>query len=68
MKKQTLIIIILCVLVAAVVALSVTGVIGPQDGGSLAGNTLNGGIPLVLPSSTIPEFAPGWDHSHPTGP
>ena len=36
MKKQTLIIIILCVLVAAAITLSVLGVIGPQD--SLAGD------------------------------
>ena len=32
MKKQTLIIIILCVLVAAVITLNVTGVIGPLLG------------------------------------
>ena len=32
MKKQALIIIILCVLVAAVIALNVTGVIGPPQG------------------------------------
>ena len=44
MKKQTLIIIIVCVLVAAVVALSVLGVIGPKD--SFAGYT---GVPTVSP-------------------
>ena len=32
MKKKTLIIIILCVLVAAVIALNATGVIGPPQG------------------------------------
>ena len=38
MKKQTLIVIMLCVLVASVIALSVTGVIGPQ--GSFVGETI----------------------------
>ena len=47
MKKQKIIIIILCVLVAAVVTLSVLGVIGPK--GSLAGYT---GVPTVsLPNA-----------------
>ena len=32
MKNQTLIIVILCVLVTAVIALSVTGIIGPPQG------------------------------------
>ena len=61
MKKQTLIIIILCVLVAAVVALSVTGVIGPQDGGSLAGYTK--ATPTVSPLNTIANVGKPWDHS-----
>ena len=65
MKKQTLIIIILCVLVAAVVALSVTGVIGPQDGGSLAGDAF---VPKVSPKNTIPHIGTSWDHSYPTMP
>lgn len=47
MKKQTLIIIIVCVLVAAVVALSVLGIIGPKA--SFAGYT---GVPTVsLPNA-----------------
>ena len=66
MKKQTLIIIALCVLVAAVIALSVTGVIGPQDGGSLAGNT---GVPTVTPPDTNPSNDINvWDNSIPTMP
>ena len=65
MKKQTLIIIALCILVAAVVTLSVTGIIGPQDGGSLAGYT---GFPTVAPPNTIPNIPTSWDHSYPTFP
>ena len=64
MKKQTIIIVILCVLVAAVIALSVTGVIGPQDGGSLAGYTK--ALPSVSPLNTIPNVGTPWDHSYPT--
>ena len=52
-KKQTIIIVILCVLVAAVVALSVTGVIGPQ--GSFAAI-----VPTVSPPNTIPNIDPSW--------
>ena len=63
MKKQTLIIIILCILVAAVVALSVLGVIGPQD--SLSGYS---GFPVVSSPQPITSTAPGWDHSYPTYP
>ena len=32
MKKKTIIVVIICVLVAAVIALNVTGVIGPPQG------------------------------------
>ncbi len=63
MKKQTLIIIILCLLVATVVALSVSGIIGSQ--GSLAGYT---GFPVVSSPQPITSTAPGWDHSYPTYP
>ena len=52
MKKQTLIIIALCVLVATVIALSALGVIGPK--GSFAGYT---GFP--------PNIGTSWDHSYP---
>ena len=65
-KKQTIIIVILCVLVAAVIALSVTGVIGPQDGGSLAGYTRSGDVPTVSPPNTIPDIGTPWDQSFPT--
>ena len=51
MKKQSIIIIALCVLVAAVIALSVLGVIGPK--GSFAGYT---GFP--------PNIGTSWDHSY----
>ena len=53
MKKQTLIVIILCLLVAAVITLSVTGVIGPQEGspGSFAGQTDR---ELLAPNSIAP--------------
>ena len=63
MKKQTLIIIIVCVLVAAVVALSVLGVIGPK--GSFDGYT---GVPTVSPPNTLPEIGTPWDQSLPTTP
>ena len=66
MKKQTIIIVILCVLVAAVIALSVTGVIGPQDGGSLADYTRSGDVPTVSPPNTIPDIGTPWDQSFPT--
>ncbi len=61
MKKQTLIIIILCLLVATVVALSVSGIIGSQ--GSLSGYT---GFPVVSSPQPITSTAPGWDQSNPT--
>ena len=64
MKKQTFIIVILCVLVAAVIALSVTGVIGPQD--SLADYTRSGDVPTVSPPNTIPNIGTSWVHSYPT--
>ncbi len=49
MKKKTIIIIVLCVLVATVIALSIFGVIGPVDSGSFAGYT---GVPTVsLPNA-----------------
>ena len=66
MKKQTLIIIILCVLVAAVMALSVLGVIGPQ--GSLTGYSRNGDPPTVSPPNTLPDIGTPWDQSFPTTP
>ena len=65
MKKQTLIIIILCVLVAAVIALNVTGIIGPPQG-SFAGIS---GIPTVTPANTDPSYSyDDWDNSIPTTP
>ena len=63
MKKQSLIILILCILVAAVIALSVSGVIGPKD--SLTGYS---GFPVVSSPQPITSTAPGWDHSYPTYP
>ena len=66
MKKKTLIVIILCVLVAAVITLSVTGIIAPQDGGSLAGNS--GGVPTVTPPDTNTGIGNTWDNSIPTTP
>ena len=66
MKKQTLIIIILCVLVAAVIALNVSGVIGPQ--GSFAGFSRNETPPTVSPPNTLPEIGTPWDQSLPTTP
>ncbi len=63
MKKQTVIILILCVLLAAVIALSALKVIGPQ--GSLSGYT---GFPVVSPPPPITSTVPGWDHSVPTYP
>ena len=66
MKKQALIIIILCVLVAAVIALSVLGVIGPR--GSLAGYSRNGTPPTVSPPNTLPDIGTPWDQSLPTTP
>lgn len=68
MKKQTIIIIALCVLVAAVIALSVFGVIGPQDGGSLVGYSRDGDPPTVSPPNTIPDVGTPWDQSYPTTP
>ena len=67
MKKQTLIIIILCVLVAAVITLSVTGVIGPQDeSGSLAGYTVRNNE--VSPPNTIPPLVVNPEYSFPSTP
>ena len=62
MKKKTLIIIILCVLVAAVIALNATGIIGSRD--SFAGYTKT--VPTVSPPNTIPDIGTPWDHSFPT--
>ena len=67
MKKQTLIIIILCVLVAVVIALSVLGVIGPPQG-SFAGYSRNETPPTVSPPNTLPEIGSPWDQSLPTTP
>ena len=64
MKKQTLIIIALCVLVAAVIALSVLGVIGPQ--GSLAGYTIRNNE--VSPPNTIPPLVVNPEYSFPSTP
>ena len=61
MKKQTVIIIILCVLVAAVIALSSLGVIGPQD--SSTGYT---GFPVVSSPTPIASTDPNWEQSYPT--
>ena len=66
MKKQTVIIIVLCILIVAVIALSITGVIGPQ--GSLAGYTRNGAPPTVSPPNTLPDIGTPWDQSIPTTP
>lgn len=63
MKKQTLIIIALCVLVAAVIALSALGVIGSQ--GSFTGY-IHGAPPTVSPPQPITSTAPGWEQSLPT--
>ena len=64
MKKQTLIIIILCVLVAAVIALSVLGVVGSQ--GSLAGYTERNNE--VSPPNTIPPLVVNPEYSFPSTP
>ena len=68
MKKQTLIIIILCVLVAAVITLSAAGIISPQEGepGSLAGFSKT--VPTVTPVNTDPSSGDDWDYSEPTTP
>ena len=64
MKKQTVIVIILCVLVAATIALSAAGIVGPQ--GSFAG--YNKGVPTVSPENTKPSSGDDWDYSEPTTP
>ena len=64
MKKQTVIIIILCVLVAAVIALNVMGVIGSQD--SLAGYTIRNNE--VSPPNTIPPLVVNPEYSFPSTP
>ena len=64
MKKQTLIILILCILVAAVIALNVLGVIGPQD--SLAGNTVRNRE--VLPPNSIQPLIVPDEYSFPSCP
>ena len=66
MKKQNFIIIVLCVLVAAVIALSCLGVIGPQDGGSLAGYTIRNNE--VSPPNTIPPLVVNPEYSFPSTP
>ena len=68
MKKQTLIIVFLCVLVAAVVALNVLGVIGPQEStsGSLAGYTVRNNE--VSPPATIPPLVVNPEYSFPSPP
>ena len=62
MKKQTVIMLILCVLLATVIALSLLGKIGPQ--GSLTG--YNKGVPTVSPENTKPSSGDDWDYSEPT--
>ena len=64
MKKQTLIIIILCVLVAVVISMSVLGVIGSQ--GSLAGYTVRNNE--VSPPNTIPPLVVNPEYSFPSTP
>ena len=64
MKKQTLIILILCILVAAVIALNVTGVVPPQ--GSLAGYTIRNNE--VSPPNTIPPLVVNPEYSFPSTP
>ena len=66
MKKQTLIVLILCILVAAVIALSVLGVIGPQ--GSFTGYSRDEAPPTVSPPNTIPDIGTPWEQSLPTTP
>ena len=68
MKKQTIIIVFLCVLVAAVVALNVLGVIGPQEStsGSLAGYTVRNNE--VSPPNTIPPLVVNPEYSFPSTP
>ena len=66
MKNQTLIVIMLCVLVAAVITLSVTGVIGPQDSGSFAGQTDYNNE--VSPPNTIPPLVVNPEYSFPSSP
>ena len=67
MKTQTIIILILFLLVAAVVVLSVLGVIGPPQG-SFAGYSRNGDPPTVSPPNTLPDIGTPWDQSVPTTP
>ena len=62
MKKQTVIVIILCVLVAVVIALSASGIICPQD--SFAG--YNKGVPTATPVNTDPSSGDGWENYEPT--
>ena len=64
MKKQSLIVIILCVLVASVIALSAAGIIGPQ--GAFTGYSK--GVPTVSPENTKPSSGDDWDYSEPTTP
>ncbi len=61
MKKKTVIILILCVLVATVIALSALKVIGPQD--SFSGYT---GFPVVNSPTPIASTDPSWEQSYPT--
>ena len=64
MKKQNVIILILCILLATVIVLSVLGVIGPQ--GSFTG--FSGDQPTVTPRNTDPLYGTIWDPSEPTYP
>lgn len=66
MKKQTLIIIILAVLMAAVIALSVLGIVGPQ--GSLAGYRDLSDVPQISPPVTTQVPSQIREHSYPTVP
>ena len=66
MKKRTLIVIILCVLVASVIALSVLGVVSPREGEprSFVGEVKD--VPTVSLDGTKPNTGPIWDNSEPT--
>ena len=64
MKTQTIIILVLCILLIAVIALNVTGVIPPQ--GSFAGSSGTWVAPTSSPPNTVPSLGSDWDHSEPT--
>ena len=68
MKKQTLIVIILCVLVAVVIALSASGAICPQDRDTASLASFSKTVPTVTPVNTDPSGGTNWDNSEPTTP